>query len=55
MFHLLSACHGALNGLMSEVVEDHILFHVLGSKGKSSPKQYEAAEQLMDVVKTYLK
>lgn len=54
VLHLLSACHGALNGLMSELVEDHILFHVLGSKGKSSPKQVEAAEQLMDVVKTYL-
>lgn len=54
VFHLLSACHGALNGLMSEVVEDHLLYHVLGSKGKASPKQVEAAEQLMDVVKSYL-
>jgi len=55
VLHLLSACHGAMNGLMSELVEDHILYHVLGTKGKSSSKQVEAAEQLMDVVKTYLR
>jgi FrmR/RcnR family transcriptional regulator, repressor of frmRAB operon len=55
VIHLLSACHGALNGLMSELVEDHILFHVLSPKGKATSKQVEAAEQLMDVVKTYLR
>jgi DNA-binding FrmR family transcriptional regulator len=51
----LAACRGALNGLMSELVEEHILFHVLDPKKKHSSEQVEAAEQLMDIVNTYLK
>jgi len=51
----LAACRGALNGLMSELVEEHILFHVLDPKKKPSSEQVEAAEQLMDIVNTYLK
>jgi len=51
----LAACRGALNGLMSELVEEHILFHVLDPKKKKSSEQVEAAEQLMDIVNTYLK
>jgi DNA-binding FrmR family transcriptional regulator len=51
----LAACRGALNGLMSELVEEHILFHVLDPKKKNSAEQVEAAEKLMDIVNTYLK
>lgn len=51
----LAACRGALNGLMSELVEEHILFHVLDPQKKHSSEQVEAAEQLMDIVNTYLK
>jgi DNA-binding FrmR family transcriptional regulator len=29
ILHLLGACRGALNGLMSEVLEGHIRFHVV--------------------------
>jgi FrmR/RcnR family transcriptional regulator, repressor of frmRAB operon len=49
----LAACRGAINGLMSEVIEGQILFHVLGPKPK--PGQIEAAEQLVDIVDAYLK
>lgn len=46
---------GALNGLMAEVIEGHIWFHVLPEDhGKNSP-QAEAAEELIDVVRTYLR
>lgn len=51
----LAACRGALNGLMSELVEEHILFHVLDPKRKPTASQVEAAEQLRDIVNTYLK
>ena len=51
----LSACRGALNGLMSELIEEHILHHVLDPKAKHSSSQAEAAEQLIDIVNTYLK
>jgi DNA-binding FrmR family transcriptional regulator len=49
----LAACRGAINGLMSELIEGQILFHVLGSKPKA--EQLEAAEQLVDIVNAYLK
>ena len=51
----LAACRGALNGLMFELMEEHIRFHVLNPKGKNSPSQIEAAEELVDIVGTYLK
>lgn len=49
----LAACRGAINGLMSEVIEGQVLFHVLGPKPKAD--QIEAAEQLVDIVNAYLK
>ena len=55
VLQLMAACRGALNGLMAEVMEGHIRFHVLSPEnGKNSP-QMEAAEELIDVVRTYLK
>lgn len=51
----MAACRGALNGLMAEVIEGHVRFHVLSPKeGRDSP-QAEAAEELIDVVRTYLR
>lgn len=51
----MAACRGALNGLMAEVIEGHIWFHVLPHNlGKESP-QATAAEDLIDVVRAYLK
>jgi len=56
VLQLMAACRGALNGLMAEVMEGHIRFHVLTPvrNGKKSP-QAAAAEELIDVVHAYLK
>jgi FrmR/RcnR family transcriptional regulator, repressor of frmRAB operon len=55
VLQLVAACRGALNGLMAELVEGHIWFHVLDqNRGKDSP-QAAAAEELIDIVKAYLK
>jgi FrmR/RcnR family transcriptional regulator, repressor of frmRAB operon len=55
VLQLMAACRGALNGLMAEVMEGHIRFHVLSpDNGKNSP-QMEAAAELIDVVRAYLK
>ena len=55
VLQLVAACRGALNGLMAELVEGHIFFHVLDPKrGKDSP-QTAAAEELVDIVRAYLK
>ena len=55
VLQLMAACRGALNGLMAEGMEGHIRFHVLSpDNGKNSPRM-EAAEELIDVVRAYLK
>jgi DNA-binding FrmR family transcriptional regulator len=55
VLQLVAACRGALNGLMAELVEGHIWFHVLDpNRAKDSP-QAAAAEELIDVVRAYLK
>jgi FrmR/RcnR family transcriptional regulator, repressor of frmRAB operon len=55
VLQLVAACRGALNGLMAELVEGHIRFHVLDpNRGKDSP-EVAAAEELIDIVRAYLK
>jgi len=55
VLQLMAACRGALNGLMAEVMEGHIRFHVLSPNNGKNPAQTEAAEELIDVVRAYLK
>ncbi|HEV3418756.1 MAG TPA: metal/formaldehyde-sensitive transcriptional repressor [Candidatus Acidoferrum sp.] len=47
----LAAARGAINSLMGELMEDHIRNH-MPRKTKSST---EAAEDLVEIVRTYLK
>jgi len=51
---LLANVRGGINSLMAEVLEDHIRLHLLGS-GKSSTPPHELAEDLIDLVRAYLK
>jgi DNA-binding FrmR family transcriptional regulator len=55
VLQLVAACRGALNGLMAELIEGHIRFHVLSPNGRKGAAQAEAAEELIAVVRTYLK
>jgi DNA-binding FrmR family transcriptional regulator len=55
VLQLMAACRGALNGLMAEVMEGHIRFHVLSPHTSTNSPQAEAAEELIEVVKAYLK
>jgi DNA-binding FrmR family transcriptional regulator len=55
MLLTIAACRGAINGLMAEVIEGHIRYHVINPDLKPTSAQAIAAQQLMDVVKTYLK
>ena len=54
ILQLVASCRGALNGLMSELIEGHLRFHVLDPRGKAHPSQLEAADELMAIVKRYL-
>ena len=53
ILRLLAAVRGGVNGLMAEVLEDHIRFHLTEkSTEKLAP---ELAEDLIDLVRAYLK
>lgn len=51
----VTAARGALNGLMAEMIEDHVRFHVLDPEEKVSAKRARAADELVDIVRAYLK
>ena len=53
--HLIAGARGAMAGLMAEVVEDHVRSHLVDSEKHPGALKAEAAEQLLDVVRTYLK
>ncbi len=55
LLQTIAACRGAINGLMAEVIEGHIRFHLVDPDEKPISKQAKAARELMDVVKTYLR
>ena len=54
ILQLVASCRGALNGLMAELIDGHLRYHVLDPSQKTSPSQLEAADELMSVVKRYL-
>jgi DNA-binding FrmR family transcriptional regulator len=54
ILQLVASCRGALNGLMAELIDGHLRFHVLDPGQKTRPSQLEAADELMAVVKRYL-
>ncbi|MGH9775606.1 MAG: metal/formaldehyde-sensitive transcriptional repressor [Candidatus Acidiferrales bacterium] len=51
----IAACRGAINGLMAEVVEGHIRYHIVDPDQKPASEQAHAAQELIDVVNAYLK
>jgi DNA-binding FrmR family transcriptional regulator len=55
VLRLISSARGAMNGLMAELLEDHVRFHVLDPKRKPTSEQAMAADELVDIVKAYLK
>ncbi|HWX40321.1 MAG TPA: metal/formaldehyde-sensitive transcriptional repressor [Blastocatellia bacterium] len=53
ILQLVASCRGALNGLMAELIEGHVRFHVLSPEQKALPSQLEAADELIAVIKRY--
>ncbi|MBU8896041.1 metal/formaldehyde-sensitive transcriptional repressor [Corallococcus sp. M34] len=52
---LIAAARGATNGLMAEVVEGHVRHHIIDPDKKPRSPQSEAAQELIDVLRTYLR
>lgn len=55
VMHLLAGTRGAIAGLMAEVVEQHVRTHLVDDTTHPGALNAEAAEQLLDVVRTYLR
>ena len=49
----IAAVRGAINGLMAEVIEDHIEGHLLPAADDA--KRRQSADELIEVMRTYLK
>ncbi|WP_160003716.1 metal/formaldehyde-sensitive transcriptional repressor [Rhizobium sp. 18055] len=54
VLQLVAGIRGAINGLMGEIIEDHIRHHVADGV-LSQPERDDGALELIDVVRTYLK
>jgi DNA-binding FrmR family transcriptional regulator len=50
---LIAATRGAMNGLMAEVLEQHVMSHLVN--GTTTAERDSAAGDLVDVVRAYLK
>lgn len=55
VMHLLAGARGAMAGLMAEVVEDHVRTHLVDPEIHPNVLNTDSVEQLLDVVRTYLK
>ena len=55
VLQLMSATRGAMNSLMAELLEGHIRSHVLNGKQKPTSQQVVAADEVIEMVKSYLK
>lgn len=54
VLHLLAASRGAMNGLMAEVIEDHVGEHV-AARDLTDAERGEGADELLEVIRAYLK
>lgn len=55
IMRLLTAARGAINGMMAEVVEDHIQMHMVEAGRKPSRDEKEAADELVAVLRSYIR
>lgn len=52
---LIASTRGAMNGLMAEVIEGHVRDHVANPDIKNDALRMQGADELIDVLRTYLK
>jgi len=49
-----TACRGALDGFIAEVIEDHIREHMVDPASTPDDPRRQAAEELVEIVHAYL-
>jgi len=55
VLQLITSCRGAMNGLLANVLEDHIRTHLVDSGAHPGEEHGDAREQLIEVVHSYFK
>jgi DNA-binding FrmR family transcriptional regulator len=55
IMHMIAGIRGSVAGLMAQVVEDHIRTHLVDPERSPGALNADAADQLIEVVHTYLK
>ena len=55
VMHLLASTRAAMSGLMAEVIEDHVRTHLVDPVAHPGVLDEAAVEQLLAVIRTYLK
>ena len=55
ILHLLAGARGAMAGLMAEVVEDHVREHLVDEDKHPGALNDDATEQLLEVIRAYMK
>ena len=50
----ITAARGAINGLMAEVLEEHVRKHLLPLDSDANPVTADAAEELIEIIHSYL-
>src|SRR5262249_58948417 len=51
----ITACRGAIDSLLAEVIEDHVRFHIIDRHRHRSASPAEVREELIRVIRTYLR
>ena len=51
----LATIRGAINGMMAEVVEDHVQMHMVDENRKPTKREVEAADELIEVLRSYIR
>ena len=55
VMHLIAGCRGAVNGLLAEIVEDHIRTHLVERETVPGVTGGHGVDELVDVVHSYFK
>ena len=55
ILHQIAAVRGAINGLMAEVLEEHVHTHVADPLISSDAERERGAKELIDVLRAYLR
>ena len=55
VLHQIAGVRGAMNGLMAEVLEDHVRSHIADPAITDAAERTQGADELIEVLRSYLR